>query len=85
MNLTTNWPSTATIDTHGLNIFRLVVATNNSSILQSKLEHDNHKIIQHSQSESVHLPNMAELRAAHIVSRRDAHNCQPNGLDHGFE
>lgn len=31
------------------------------------------------------LPNMAELRAAHIVSRRDAHNCQPNGLDHGFE
>lgn len=28
---------------------------------------------------------MAELRAAHMVSRRDAHNCQPNGLDHGFE
>lgn len=28
---------------------------------------------------------MAELRAAHTVSRRDGHNCHPSGLDHGFE
>lgn len=31
------------------------------------------------------LPNMAELRAAHTDSRRDGHNCQPNGLAHGLE
>lgn len=31
------------------------------------------------------LPNMAEFRAAHTISRRDGHNCQPKGLDHGFE
>jgi hypothetical protein len=28
---------------------------------------------------------MAELRAAHTASRLDGHNCQPNGLAHGFE
>ena len=28
---------------------------------------------------------MAEFKAAHTFSRLDGHNCQPNGLDHGFE
>lgn len=31
------------------------------------------------------IPNMAELSAAQMVSRRDGHSCQPSGLDHGFE
>lgn len=30
------------------------------------------------------VPNMAELSAAHTLSRRDGDNCQPKGLDQGL-
>lgn len=34
---------------------------------------------------SNYLPNMAEFKAVQTVSRFVGHNCQPKGLDHGFE
>lgn len=84
MNLTMNRPYDVVIDKHARYKHLMAAELDNSKILKEK-NLINILFLGKITKKKKKLPKMAELRSSQTFSLFAGVNCQPRGLDHGFE